>query len=57
VDLNYEEAPVYVSLAGRNAAVADVVVVAGIAGIVGAVGAHLRRNIFDEVVVVERTHP
>lgn len=57
MDLNYEEAPVYVSLAGRNAAVVDVVVVAGIAEIVGAVGAHLRRNIFDEVVVVERTHP
>jgi hypothetical protein len=46
---------VYVSLAGQSVAVVDEVAVAGIVGIVGAVEVHHRRNIFDEVVEVERT--
>jgi hypothetical protein len=46
---------VYVSLAGQSVAVADEVGVAEIAGTVEAVEVHHRRNIFGEVVGVERT--
>lgn len=55
MDRNYEEVPEYVSLAGQSVAVAGVIGVVGIAEIAGAVVVHHRRNIFDEVVEVERT--
>ena len=45
----------YVSLAGQSVAVAGVIEVVGIAEIAEAVEARHRRNIFDEVVEVERT--
>lgn len=47
--------PVYVSLEEQSVAVADVIVFAGIVEIVVAVEVRHRRNIFDEVVEVERT--
>lgn len=47
--------PEYVSLAGQSVAVAGVIEVAEIAEIVVAVEVRHRRNIFAEVVEVERT--
>jgi len=55
VDQNCEEVPVYVSLEEQSVAVADAIGVAGIVGTIVAVEVRHRRNIFDEVVEVERT--
>ena len=55
MDQNCEEVPVYVSLEEQSVAVADAIGVAGIVGTIVAVEVRHRRNIFDEVVEVERT--